>query len=906
MSRREPSLGWVTKLYGGLLVILPRPFREKYGKQLVRTFRDVAIDASVSRGRVAMLAVRARMFAELFVNAPKEHFADLRHRSGERIMIRTRNPLRDVLHDVGFAIRTLRRNPTFALVAVVTLALGIGANSAIFSVLYSITMRPLPYEEPERLAWLSMAFGENPFPASEPEYLELAAEAQSFEAMAAYLNWSFRVNVGGMEDPQRVSAGSVTANFLPVLGVQPLLGRGFAEGEDRPGADAVAILAYGFWQRSFGGDERLVGQSISMNGKATTVIGVMPESFRFPGADIDLITVNVIDPSNPAGRASHYLAMIGRLRPGETLETARAEIAGLTTRWTTDFPGRHGPNERHPIVASDLHDRIVGDVRPTLFILAGAVSLVLLIACANVANLTLARAESRHREVAIRKALGGSRGRLVSQLLTESTIIALFGGGVGLVLALWGVELLTAVGPLDLPRLREVRVDSVVLAFTALVSVGTGLLFGIVPALSASGRDVSAAFKDGSAAATAGGFRMSFRRGLVAVEIALAVVLVVGSGLLIKSLGQLQRVDPGFDPRGVITMDFSLAAAAYPEPAQMARFHADLVERVEALPGIVSAGSIRVVPLAGTPGIESVTLIGREHREGDPHWLGQLQVAGPGFFEALAIPLLSGRPFTVADRANSQLVLLINRAMATTYWPDGDALGKQLKLGPDDSTFPTLTVVGVVGDVRQSGLEGDVAPQMFVPRQQAAFVFNEAARTASFVVRVETDPVSAMRSVRAVVREIDPQLPLANVQTMERVVARSVSDERFMSLVMAVFSSIALALGAVGIYGLMAYSVAQRTREIGLRMALGADKARVLGLVLKQALGMTVVGIAAGVAVALAVSRVVSGFLFEVAARDPVIFVGTPALLFGVALLAAYLPARRAATVDPMVALHGE
>ena len=903
---------WATKRYRGLLAVFPRPFRERYGTQLVRTFRDAASDAMDRKGRHAMLMVCIRMVAELILSAPKEHLVERRQRRRARGATprAARNVWRDLLHDISYSVRTMRKNATFAVVAVMTLALGIGANTAIFSVVYSVTLRPLPYEAPGELAWLSMAFvghggTPQPFPASEPEYLELKDQAQSFTDMAAYLNFTSRVNLGGLEEPQRIPSASVTANFLSVLGVQPQIGRGFAAGEDRPGADAVVILGFGLWQRAFGGDEDVLGSSVLVNGGPATVIGVMPEAFRFPGWDVELLRMNVIDPSNPARRTSHYLAMIGRLRSGATLESVRAEIDGLTARWSSEFSERHGPNARHPIVVQGLHQRIVGDVRPVLLLFAGSVSLVLLIACANVANLMLARAEARRQEMAVRVALGAGRARLISQLLTESTVIAVLGGTVGVGLAFWGVQFVIAAGPADLPRLEEIRIDSVALAFTALASIGTGLLFGLIPAISASRRDVNAAFKEGGAASTVGGRRMSFRRALVAAEIALAVILVVGAGLFIKSFARLRNVDPGFDPSGVVTMDFSLTSAVYPEPPQMAQFHGDLVERVGALPGVQSAGSIRVLPLRGAPGPESLTLINRTRGEND-NWNAQLQVAGPGYFDALEIPLKSGRMFTAGDGANGQLVVILNQTMAQTHWPDGSALGKQLRLGQGNNAFPPLTIVGVVGDVRQSSLDGPVAPQIFVPRQQAQFAYIGAARTATLVVRSETDPLTTMRSVRQVIRDLDPQLPVANMQTMERVVARSVSDERFLGMVMGFFSGVALLLGAVGIYGLMAYSVAQRTREIGLRVALGADKGRVLGLVLKQAIGMTVVGITAGVVVALAVSRVVSGFLFEVAPWDPVIFVGTPSLLFAVALLAAYLPGRRAASVDPMVALHSE
>lgn len=812
----------------------------------------------------------------------------------------------EVVTDVRYTLRSLRRAPGFAAVVVVTLALGIGGNSAIFSLVNGVLLRPLPYQSPDELVavWLEFrnAHGQGrEIAASEPEFMEFRDQSAAFAEVAGY--WTGRVNLGGTDEPQRVTSASVSANFFRALDVTLLHGRGFSDGEDRPGVEPVAILSHGLWQRAFGGDESILGRSVALNGRAFTVIGILPLDFRFPGETVDVVRPAIMDPQNLGGRSSHYVSMLARLRPGVTLEAARADVSVLVSRWNTDFPDRHGPSETHPIVSVGLRERMVGDVRPALLLLSGAVVLVLLIACANVANLTLARAEARHREVGIRTALGAGRGRLLRQLMTESAVVALLGGAAGLALAVGAVRALAAWAPSDLPRLHSVGIDGVVVLFTLGVSLLTAILFGIAPSVAASRSDVGRMIRG---AATSGRERILFRRILVVSEVGLAVVLVVVSGLLIKSFARLQSVDPGFNPTGVVAMDFYLPAAVYADNADVAGFHVELADRLARLPGFIAAGAVRRLPLRGEAGMETLNLPGRVRTADDPTWNSQYQVTSPGFFEALAIPLVRGRLFTDRDNVGAPPVAIVNEALAQRLWPDLDAVGRSVQVGAfEGNTNPVMTVVGIVSDVRQAAMERVPGPQLFVPRGQAGAIYGGfVTRGATLAIRADAEPGIVMSAARQVVREIDPTLPVSNMQSMRSVVAQSVSDARFTSFLMGSFSVVALLLGAVGIYGLIGYDVARRTREIGLRMALGADQRGVLGLVVRQGMTLAGAGVVLGMVGALIVSGVVAGLVFDVSVHDPLIFASAPAILLGVSLVAAFLPARRAAAVDPMEAIR--
>jgi putative ABC transport system permease protein len=904
-------------LYRAVLRLFPGRFRGRYGVEILQAFRDASRHAETENGLLGALHLQSRMLAELLIRAPLEHLTrEPRH--SRPVAIGQRRPwlvrvAEIAWSDVRIAVRGLRRSPGFASVAVLTLALGIGANSAIFSVVNGVLLRPLPYPDSDRLAavWLEFVNHESglrrEIPASEPEYLEFRDQSTVFGDVAGY--YTTQVNLGGLAEPQRVWAAAVSANFLNVVRVAPMLGRGYAEGDDHPDADRMILLTHPLWLSAFGANPNVVGETAIVNGVTRTIIGVLPPEFRFPGRDIDIVTQNSVDPLNPGGRSSHYISMFGRLRDGVTWERARNETVALVSRWNTEFPDRHGPSENHPIVFANLHERLVGDVRPAVLVLLGTVVLVLLIACANLANLFLARSENRQREVSVRTALGASRTRLVAHVMSESVVIAVLAGLLGLGLAVYGVQLLIVIGPANLPRMDAVQVDATVMVFTALVALATAVLFGIAPGLAASQTDVHTMFKEASSAVTSHGRRMTFRSALVVIQVSLAVVLVVGSGLLLKSFKKLMLVDPGFSTAGVVTLEFALDGAYYESAADIARFHYDLNQRVKALPGVTAVGSIRSLPLWRVPGWETMRLSGIDVVDDDgPLGNAQYQISSPGYFEAMGIPLQRGRLFGPGDVAGAQPVAIINESMADAFWPDGTAIGNTIKLGGwPDSPNPEMTIVGIVGDVLQQGMDGERVPQVFAPRQQAGANYGGlATRFATLVVRSQTEPPATMRAVRRVLRELDPNLPVANMRSMEEIVARSVSDRRFLSLLVGLFSNLALLLGAVGIYGVMAYSVARRTREIGLRIALGATRGSVVGSVLRTALSLTGIGIVIGVGVALGSTRVVSGLVFDVSVRDPVVFVAGPLLLVVVASLAAYLPARRAAGVQPMEAIRVE
>ncbi len=907
-------------LYRAALVVLPQAFRDRYADQLVSTFRDVSIHSMQRHHWPSMVFVWGRMFLELFLAAPRERLSNWQFfHTGSRDSHRqdSHSNIGDFMttfaHNVRVALRQLRRNPIFAIAAITTLALSIGANTAIFTVLHSVILQRLSYDQPNEIAAVWLEFRRRgsttgrEIAASEPEYLEFRDQTSSFVSVSGY--WVGESNLGGIEEPVRVGSAGVSANFLETLRVTPAFGRSLNAADDVPGSEPVMLLMHGLWVRSFGADSGIVGRTVLVNGVSSTVIGVLPPTFRFPGSDVQLIRPNIIDTQNPAGRASHYLSILGRLRPGVTLPTARAETDVLMEAWRVGFPDRHGPSaEGHPLVMTSLHERLVGDVRPALKLLSGAVGLVLLIACANVAGLMLARAETRHREMAIRTAIGAGRSRLFGQVLTESVVIALLAGALGLGLAQLGVNAIIAAGPADLPRQDNLSMNFVVLAFAASISLVTGIVFGIAPAVAAARSGVAQAFKESSIGSTAGRRRLTFRRTLVVGEIATALVLAIGAALLIKSLAQLRRSDPGFNPTGVVTMEFSLNSALYPEATDVTRFHRSLNERLAAIPGVTASGAVRRLPLTGSPGWETLSLVGREPVEDGPSWNAQYQVVGAGFFDALSVPIKTGRKFTQRDGETAPPVAIVNELMAQLFWPDEDAVGQQVQIGQfPGNTNPVMTIVGVVGNMQQANLVENVSPQLFVPRQQAGAIYDGfMTRMSTLAVRANTHPSAAILSVRTAITELDPNLPLANIQTMQHVLSRSMSDERFTSTVMGLFSGLALILGAVGIYGLMAYSVAQQTREIGVRMALGADGRSVRQAVVRHGLTLSLAGIGIGLLVAFGLSRFMTGLVFDLDVRDPIVFVSIPLLLFVTSVLAAYLPARKAAAIDPMTAMRCE
>jgi predicted permease len=643
-----------------------------------------------------------------------------------------------------------------------------------------------------------------------------------------------------------------------------------------------------------------------VNGRPVTIVGVLPEGFIFPAGPADILLPNVIDPTSPGGRSSHYVSMIGRIEGGGGVETAQSRVSDLAARWAAEYPGRHGISPTHPLTLVPLRESLVGDARSALLVLMGVVGLVLLIASANVAALMLVRIEHRQSETAVRAALGAGVRGVVTPFLAECAVLAVLGAGLGVAVAAAAVRAVEIWGPAGLTRVGDIRIDGWVLGFTAVTAAGSALLFGLIPTLMATRRDVAGQLRGGGRGSIAGRPRTAVRTGLVVAEVALAMVVVTGAGLLLRSFTKLRAVEPGLDPSGVVTMDFSLSTAEYPTMADVAAFHAMLEERLAAIPGVVAAGSIRALPFASTPGVESMAPTDRALDTGE-HWNAQYQVVGPDVFEALGVPLLAGRPFNTADREGTTPVAMINAAMADAYWPGASPLGDRVKLGPRDGPNPVLTIVGVVGNVRQDGYRDEISPQLFVPISQAGAIYNGlGSRFATLAVRSALPASAALATARATVRDLDPRLPVANERTMSAAMSRTVTDERFLTGLVGLFSLLALTLGAVGVGGLVAYTVERRTRELGLRIALGADRHRILGRLLTGAAALAASGAAIGLIAALAGGRVLEAHLFEISTTDPLVLVAAPATLVVAAFLAALLPARRAMRIPPTEAMRAD
>ncbi len=817
-----------------------------------------------------------------------------------------------ILQDVRFAIRSVRQRPGFALVAVITLALGIGANAAIFSVANGVLLRPLPYLRPADLVMVWGAWEANPrADISVPEYWDLREQSRSFERLAAFAEGT--ENLTGSGTPERLRTGYLTADALPLLGVAPALGRNFTAAEDLPEQARVVLLSDGLWRRRFAADPAIIGRTLKLDDVPAQVIGVLPAGFQLPlhysGQPMELWAPLQLDPGiDRSTRGWHFLRVVGRLRPGATVESAGREIADLTRRMKERYPKEYTAGFTGwtaPVV-----DSVVGQARPAILVLLGAVGLLLLIACANVASLQLARGESRQREIAVRTALGADRSRIIRQLLTESVALAVAGALVGLLLALWGVQALIAAAPATIPRLQEIGIDARVLLFTAAVAVGTGLLFGLAPALHAAKTDLSGALTEGGRGGTSGSARQRFRRGLVMAQIALALILVTGAGLLLRSFVRLSGVDPGFDPDHVLTTRIELSSGRYESKEQARAFYDQLLKRVEALPGVRSAAAARALPMTGRLDIGdwSFVLEGKHSTPPLPsEWHpADWQAITPGYFQTMRIPLLQGRGLEVGDRIGAPGVMVINQSLARQVWPTGDAVGQRVLLGGGDADSIWRTVVGIVGDVRHRGLDAAPRPEMYLPHAQFPAGTGRPQRSMYLVVRTSGDPASLAPAIRNAVDGLDPDVPLAEVQTMEQALGSWAAERRLTMMVTSGFALVALTLGAVGIYGIMAHLVVQRTREIGIRIALGAVPGEILRLVLVQAAWLVGVGIAAGVAGALPVTGLLSGLLFGIRPTDPVTFAGTAVVLGLVATVASLVPARRAARVDPVEALRSE
>jgi putative ABC transport system permease protein len=793
--------------------------------------------------------------------------------------------------DLRFALRQLRKSPGFTFVAVLTLALGIGANTAIFSVVNAVLLRPLPYKDSEHLLRLSIVFqqlGPEGSTLSPSDFLDFRAQNRAFQ-FAAFEDSSF--NFTGDQTPEEIPGALATADFFSTLGVPPLLGRGFLPNEDKPGAERVVVLCEGFWRNRFNADPHIIGRSITLDGRHYTIVGVMPASFQFPNRTMQVWVAHQIEP--PTSRGPYYLH--GLVRFSGTIEQARAELADMAARIKAATPGL--PAE-YGFITTPLNEWLVGKVQPALLILLGAVGLLLFIASLNVANLVLSRAAAREREISIRAALGASRTRIVRQFLTENLILAFAGGLAGLLLSFWGIDLLRAFGPQDVPRLQDVTVDRWVLGWTALVSLGSGILFGIAPAWHGTRMNLNDSLKETGRAATASAAANRLLSLLVVSEIALSLMLLIGAGLLIRSFVRLAQVHPGFVPQQILTMQVSLPRAKYPEPPQIANFFDRLLPRVAALPGVKSAALTSSLPPNGLQISDNFLAEGQPLVDDSKAPIGSALTTTPGYFHTLGVPVLQGRDFTERDNKNSPPVVIINQTLARQFFGNTNPVGKRLKIGGTDRKGnPWMEIVGVVGDVKYEGLGIPTAPAFYWPFHQGPM------RSMSLVLRTTLSPVSATASVRAEMRRIDPDIPLAHVSTIENLVNESVAQPRFRTFLIGVFSAVAMLLASIGIYGVVAYSVAQRTHEIGIRMALGAQRHDVLTLIVRQGLFLALIGIGLGLVGAFGLTRVMSNLLFSVAPTDPVTFIGISLLLLFVALFATYLPARRAAKLNPLLAL---
>lgn len=800
--------------------------------------------------------------------------------------------------DIRFGARMLRAKPGFTLIAITTLALGIGATSAIFSVVNSVLLRPLPFKEPERLLMIRETkipqFSE--FAVSPANFLDWRKQNTVFDRLVAMRPGP--LNLTGMGDPERLRGLSVTEGFIGALGIQPQLGREFLPAEHEPGKSNVALLSHGLWQRRFGGDPNIVNQTIPLDGQNYIVVGVMPANFHFLDRETEIWTPIAFTPQQAQNRGGHNLSrVIGQLKPGVTVEQARAEMVTIAGRLAAQYPE---VNTGWNVMLLPLLDFTVRRVKPALLVLLGAVAFVLLIACANVANLLLARATGRQRELAIRAAMGAGRWRIVRQLLTESLLLSLIGGTVGLLLAKWGMDLLLTLAPQDLPRLSDVSLDGRVLAFTATVTLLTGVIFGLIPAWQASKPDLHETLKDAGRGSTEGGRRQVVRSSLVILEVAAALVLLVGAGLMIKSFWQLQQVDFGFQAENTLTATVSLPSRKYPEENQQVSFFQQLIENVQTVPGVQSVGAASVLPLTNDDFVVSFEVDGRAPLPQGASQSTNYYSVSADYFKAMGIPLLRGRLFTVRDTKDSPHVALINETMAKKIFPNEDPIGKRITFDRRDNNPDWYEVVGIVGDTKHYGLDQATTLQTYEPYTQQTF------STMNLVVRSVGDPASLITAIRNEVLRLDPEQPVSNLKTLDDFVATSVVQQQFSMLLLTVFAAVALILATVGIYGVLSYAVTQRTHEIGIRMALGAGQSNVLRLVIRHGMRLTLMGVTAGLVGAFALTRLMSALLFSVSTTDPLIFFLIAVLLLITALLACWIPARRAMKVDPMIALRAE
>ena len=803
-----------------------------------------------------------------------------------------------LIKDIRYGVRSLMKRPALALIAIFTLAVGIGANSAIFSAVNALLINPLPFSEPDRILaiWETQpSRGVVRNEVSMANYLDWRSQNQTFEKLGLYRWWS--PNLTGLDTPERIQAFLVTGNFLDVLGVKPALGRGFADDEDQPGKESVAILTHGLWQRRFGGDPEIVNKTITLSGYTCTVIGVMPQGFNYP-AGVEVLVPIEITPESARNRRSHSYYVVGRLKPGVSVSQAQTDLATIASRLENEYAES---NTGWGVVVYPIVEDAVRLYKTAVLALMAAVGFVLLIVCANVANLMLARAAGRQKEMALRAALGAGRWRLVRQLLTESLLLALVGGGLGVLIATWGVDLLRTLNPGKaaqfVPGWDRLGVDPAVLAFNLGLSLFTGVLLGLAPAWQLSKTDLNNALKEGGRQSSLGSHRL---RGLLVIsEVALSLMLLVSAGLLMRTFLVLLKTEPGFNPNNVMTMRLNLPGTKYKDEAQRSAFYQELLRRVQSLPGVESAAAVNYLPLGGSNSSDSFLVEGIPDPPPGQEFIGRYRNCTPDYFRTMGIPIVKGRAFTDQDKAGSPPVIIVNESMAEKYWPGADPIGKRVRFNAPLSKAPWMQVVGVVKDVKHD-LQTPITTDYYLPHAQDSW------SSMVLVARTKGDPLSVAGDMRQQVWSLDKDQPVYDVQTMEQVRAFSVSLYSFSAGSLGIFAAIALLLASIGIYGVMSYAVIQRTQEIGIRMALGARGADVLKLVIRNGMTLALIGIVAGLAGAFALTRLLQSLLFGVTPTDALTFGAVTFGLLLVALLACYIPARRATKVDPLVALRYE
>jgi putative ABC transport system permease protein len=814
--------------------------------------------------------------------------------------------MQSIFADIRYAIRGLLSRPAFSIVAILTLALGIGANTAIFSVVNGVVLQPLQYPGPERLMFITSQFDGmfDQFWVSAPEFIEFRERNKAFEAVGAYTVGAANL---GTETPRRPVAASVSHDLMTTLGVQPLRGRLFSREDTIPKTEEVAILSYELWRSGFGENPNTVGSLIDVNGVRTRIVGIMPPNYDVHDEKVELWRPLRIDPASPGNRGGHFLYLVGRLKPGVTLAQARADLETQLASWASLAPPKgHAPNTTtHRYRIDPLKDDMVGEVKQAVWVLQGAVAFVLLIACANLVNLLLARAEGRQKEFAVRTAMGASRRRMLQQFITEGVVLSVLGGAIGVWFATAGVGALLAANPESIPRAGEITVDLTVLGFTLGLALVTGVLVGIAPLLHLSQRSMNISLREGGSRTTAGTAKARMRGALVIAEVAMAVVLVVGAGLLLRSFWNLMNVDAGFNRDHLTTFQIALPASQYPDPARRVSFYRELIDKARAVPGVQSAAAMSGLPPNRNVNANDTEFVGVPGPPAGPiHNVDYYQTVTVGYLSAMGIPVVEGRGFTDADAGSAGGVVLVNETLAKRFYPNQSAIGRLLK--PSLAGEPSMTIVGVVKDVKQGGVGEATGTELYFLFEQAPAITMNAPGFLNVVVRSSTPFEAIAPTLQQIARSMDARLPVVNLRPMDEVFAESMARPRFLMTLLVAFAVLALLLAAIGTYGVLSYLVSERRQEIGIRMALGAERGTLLGMVMRHGLVLALVGLLLGLVGAAAVTRLMQTLLFNVRPADPATMVAVAAVIAGVALIACYVPARRATRVDPLIALRSE